>query len=332
MEKYIKHDLETFSEKNFHALCRLYGLPYSWTSLDEIVDIHVLMAKLLISQSLISQSPLLANFPGSDDDNEYNEIVGGGGFGTIYGNATSDRVVKYLNLSHVCTDAQQEYLLHKRIYNAVNYANKNVPHKYTICISAPIDYSSEPIIKNNTHYKCKYIMSRLQPYADNYLYHIVNDDYADMFNKVVGRIPNKPISSDNPPRGFFATYSYVTDNLKDVNITHLLECMGYAFGIMLFVAEILPIDVEYVLSRDAAEKVCLAILDFGMTKRVDFNDYSSTRNAVIYDILEVDIYFPTSEQPHHVEAVKRGLKDAYYISNQTTFKQKLFDDIILLWQ
>ena len=184
-------------------------------------------------------------------------------------------------------------------------------------------------------YSCYYLMTELYPLDKNGLYHIINDEYEGL-NKVVGRLYTEPVSENNPSRGFFGTYSYISNNVLPSNfpdIATLLQYMGYAFGVILFIAELFPRDIEYTLGRDKKGRMCFTVLDFGLTEQFDFtknNDILVTSaKYVIDDLLTIDIYFPITRLL--IDAFKVGLTDAFNVSDQIPQKRLVYREIMNRW-
>lgn len=154
----------------------------------------------------------------------FDTIIGSGGFGLVVGrdkdnNSREAIVAKFLYKSggakDVCDDAELEYNKHLDIYNAFELAKD--PIYSQICISKPLAFDRYPIVKFGKEFSCYYMMTKLQSIDDKGLYHIVNNSFENM-NRIIGRDYAKAVSENNPPRGFFATYSYIDNMLKNLNI------------------------------------------------------------------------------------------------------------------
>lgn len=275
--------------------------------------------------------------------NDYNTIIGSGGYGLILKNDNKDTVIKLL-YNGGCKQAGIEYFKHLILYKILSKKTTTIASQ--VCIAKPLIFNQKPIIKNGQHFSCFYEMSLLHsidPYlsiapsgGNNGLYHIISDSAGNVFNKKFGRIYNKPISDENPSRGFFATYIYINNNIlpnlddnfkKDLkNINDILFRIGYIFGIIIFVAEYKPIDVEYVLA-DCNMILNVAVLDFGMIEKIDWTVGAKIADDIQDNILDIDIYFPipgTIEMEYFLQ----GFTFAFGESDKTNKKKLVFDKLI----
>jgi hypothetical protein len=243
------------------------------------------------------------------DQNEY-KIIGSGGFGLI-AEGKKGEVTKFL-YSGTCNDAEIEFYKHSKIYKSFMKHRKKFKQLH---IAKPISFTNKPINVFDNTYACSYKMDKLEN-LDSFLnakglIHIINDDYS--FDRVVGRNYNEKVSDTNPSRGFFANYQYITKEILPtlsssfkkelVSIDAILEYIGFACGIIFFDAEVFPRDVEYTLGQNE-NGLCISVLDFGMTYDVDFKPdvlppqidkkLASIVNQMVSDILDIDIYFPTT--------------------------------------
>lgn len=249
---------------------------------------------------------------------KFNKIIGSGGFGLILKREDKDQVVKLL-YSGGCKQAREEYEKNMAVYNALSVG------KYDqITVPKPLMFNMENIKKNDMNYSCFYIMSYIHPIkGEKVLYHIINDEYKSLFNKVVGRVYSNPVSDKNPPRGFFATYEYIQKMIEILPIDYkgdlnsmkkVIKYMGYAFGMIIFVANYKPIDVEYVLGEKDS-RLALGVLDFGMIQPIDWTvQIEVLVDDVIDDIIDIDLYFPTPgtmEMGWFLEGMKDALIDDY---------------------
>ena len=246
----------------------------------------------------------------------FDEIIGSGGYGLIVGD--KKLVAKLLYKRKDCSTSKEEYEKQTDIYNTI----KAYREDDKICVSKPLAYSMESIEKFNMQFSCFFLMKRLNNLnqvlgTDDGLYHIVNDEYSHM-NKKIGRVYNQPISEENPSRGFFATYSYIQENIlnklprkylgKLSTIDDILELMGYSFALMTFIAEYYPVDVEYLLGLNSKNKLCFMILDFGMFEKINFGCSSPSeskehnqeciKNIVsrLQEIIDIEIYYPIEKE------------------------------------
>ncbi len=232
----------------------------------------------------------------------YNQIVGSGGFGLVLKN-DKDQVIKLL-YSGSCGDAKKEFEKNDIIYKTF------LSTEYQLVVPKPLIFNMEQIQRNNIKYSCFYIMTYLHPILlpdqAPVLYHIINNEYEPIFNKIVGKVYSMPVTDKNPPRGFFASYNYIQTILNRLpnefkgtlmTINDILEVMGYVFGTIIFGAGYKPIDVEYVLC-EMNSRLAIGILDFGMVEPIDWNlPVDVIGNDIIDNVVDIDLYLPTPGTP-----------------------------------
>lgn len=259
----------------------------------------------------------------------YDYIVGSGGFGLIIGSKNKKAVMKLLYDQKSCEKSEFEFLTHKEIYKSLYPLLLN-----GTIVSKPINFINVPLTIMGKNFLCSYKMDLILPLFDNDLYHIIlKEDYGGLFNRRIGRVSSQPISSENPPRGFFAVGSYISQNIIPTipisekiyikSINDISYRMGYLFGLIVFKAEFLPTDVEYVLCRDNIKNICVAVLDFGMATKITFDpDYifhehlNTKLNVVVNNIInicELDLYFPYPDDPLYPDFIS-GFDQAFMIS------------------
>lgn len=318
-----KQDLSTWPKKDIVTLSSYYNL----SAADP--DILWMLAILNMDNAKKVRASM-----GSQ---EFGKVLGAGGFGIVIKKHGSNEVGKFLINPRECSEAEIEYGKHLMVFNA--FASVRSPKYSHICVSKPISFSDRPMEIGKRFYTCHYMMTELYPLNESGLYHVVSQQpqYEKTMNRIVGRAYNEPVSSSNPSRGFFATYSYIEKNILQKggefsDIHTVLKYMGYAFGVIFLIAELFPKDVEYVLGRNERGEICFTILDFGLTEPLSFiNDdtAASWARAAIDDILDVDIYFPVDADT--IEAFKEGFTDAYLAAPRTGPKKIAFQYIIDNW-
>lgn len=316
-------DLATFSDENIQKLKRYHNIPDRFTGRQLL---------LMIAVNVLAKS-IKKSFMTTINPEDFTEIIGGGGYGTIIKSNSGDIIGKFLNRNGQCGASKIEFEKHLKIYNAFETAIAASDYDQ-FCISKPIAFNTNTTTVLGTEYSCYYLMTLINPIDQNGLYHIVSqEEYAPTMNKVIGRRASEPISDNNPSRGFFATKSYINDKLLPGNgnlqtFTDVLRYMGFAFGTILFGAELLPIDVEYLLGKQN-EKLCFTVLDFGLVVPVNFNnDPTKIANQIIDNILDIEIYYPSDEDD--IQIVKQGITDAYNIFASQQ-KQQVLELILENW-
>jgi hypothetical protein len=267
---------------------------------------------------------------------DYNQIIGAGGYGIIIKHDIENSVMKLLYNARNCNESEIEFRIHSEIYE------KLLPYLSQpgsqICMSQPMDFSNEPILKFDNRFICNYRMSLIHALYGQILYHIIlKEEYNEIFNKEIGRSYSQPVSEKNPSRGFFATSLYIQDIILDSlpdkvkgNIRYISDIiyrMGYLFGLTVFLAEYIPYDVEYVLGLNDQEKLCVVMLDFGMVRKISFNPdeiiikkQKQKLDMIVRDLTEIrdiDLYFPYSDD-YQYGSFLEGFTDAYLIAIERT--------------
>lgn len=252
----------------------------------------------------------------------YNVIIGSGGFGIIYKNNINDTVIKLLYSAKSCSQSKHEFDIHKYIFlEMCKYKQKNCDNKNyinQIYTSTPIDFQDYKIVKNDNLYTCGYRMTFIHPLPllngiSNTLYHIIlKSEYKPMIDKIIGKLYVEPISDKNPARGFFASTNYIENKILPllsqsmkkniINIDDIAFRMGFLFSFMIFLCEYNPMDIEYVLCLNNNKELAIGILDFGMVSKIEFNISALTQELInekldsiaenIILIHDTDLYFP----------------------------------------
>lgn len=259
--------------------------------------------------------------PAGDMIKNFDQVIGSGGFGLIVRHSSEPLVAKLLYDSS-CDDAEIEYKKHLDIYKTFRKV-KN-PEYSKLCVSKPLAYDRENVIFNGNMFSCFYIMTLLNSLGNEGLYHIIDDSYKHTVDRAIGRVYSQKISDANPSRGFFASYSYMINNnlLLDHNIGDLIRYMGYSFGVITFLAEYYPKDVEYTLGADTEGNPCFCVLDFGMVYKIDFDDIAEAIVTQLAEIFELDLYFPTDNTNKKI--FMEGMKDALNIDDISEKKRHIF--------
>nr|QBK87532.1 MAG: hypothetical protein LCMAC201_04430 [Marseillevirus LCMAC201] len=348
MEYYwSKQDLVSYTSEQIRILKQHFNIDASGDDLLWLLAVKIITASAQRVQMNGSGSGFAArseSLAEKNDQSTFNKILGAGGFGVIIKKEDSNIVGKFLIDPKDCNEAEIEYRKHLAAYEAFKYAQAKTNKYPQLCISRPLDFSNKSQIVMGKRYSCYYLMTELYSVDKNGLYHIVSqqETYQKLLNRVVGKHYDLPVSEENPSRGFFATYDYITENILQssdntlgvlLNISDLIRYIGYSFGVLLFIAELFPRDVEYVLGRDNNGMLCFTVLDFGMTKRIDFNTnddmLATLANQIVGDLLDVDIYFPVTDEL--ILIFKEGFTDAYHLAAPSSKKELVYQRVMEQW-
>ncbi len=333
-----KKDLTTYSTKEVQTLQKYYNVE----DFDKEDILWILAIKIIETAKPNS----MRAFMKQPDLTKFTQIIGAGGFGLVVKQENSIVVGKFLINPKDCNEAKVEFSKHYRIYEAFKTSQSKTNKYPQLCLSTPLDFSNIPAQIRGKTYDCYYLMTELPQLNENGIYHIINNDvfHEKQYNKVIGRKYSEPVSDENPSRGFFATYNYIDENILQSNkyktgslssISSLLRYMGYSFGVILFIADLLPRDVEYVLGLNRDGQLCFMILDFGLTKSIDFYPSEEVAqdvlftiaNTIVRDILEIELYFPITD--NLINVFKEGLTDAFNVSNKHKNKQLVYERIMI---
>jgi len=136
------------------------------------------------------------------------------------------------------------------------------------------------------------------------------------------------------------TISYIDNMLKNINIkkgsltsiNQIIKYIGYSFGVIIFIAEYFPLDVEYTLGQ-SDDKLCFDVLDFGMTEKINFTnssmEYIRGISHKLIDDIDIDLYYPSESS--YIDIFKLGFKDAYEKSIKSDSKKLVFENFIELY-
>lgn len=184
------------------------------------------------------------------------QIVGAGGFGIVARLSRRNEIVKLLYDTDECKALQHEAKIQQQAYKILK--------EYPTGVSVPkVTYvSSSPISFQGSTYLCGIGMEYLKPPLDfTEQVHIVLGNTSDL-DCEWGRKIGKPVSADNPTRGFFASPETATWIWEREGSDETIESVSYKMGKTfrtLLEHGIVPIDLEWVWSGGT-----LWIIDFGL--------------------------------------------------------------------
>ena len=280
--------------------------------------------------------------------NTYTSVLGSGGFGLILAEPSGSRVVKLYYDPGACRDMNKEFEMLQRVYTA--FQEHPIPQ---VLVPQPIQVDNTPFQYQGREVLCGIEMSRLQPIAlmrdaKNPMVHVIlKKEYEamEMINKELGRGYGKPISDENPSRGFFAGPTYIEETLLPslsaeqkgilTSTAKISETLGKIFGVILGVAGVIPNDVEYCLVMHNGQ-LHIAVLDFGMA--IEFPT-GRTKDEVTTMILkgdkailratgiEYDLYFPNREDELYAP-FEAGMKEVLTSLATAGLKRNVLSSII----
>jgi hypothetical protein len=252
----------------------------------------------------------------------FNKILGSGGFGLIYKHNTKAIVSKFIYSKSSCLKGKEEYEIFSHIYNTFMDVSMGMKSKCLIpkqiYIPKPIKFSNKTIKKDNNEFSCSFTMEQILPIEPyNEMIHIIlKQDYARFTGKLVGRNYMYPINkTTNPSRGYFASSKDIQKILNDnkkflgdmTSINVIAYNLGYIYSFLIGVCKIFPRDIEYLLAVKN-NIISIIVLDFGMCEMIE-NETDDEIVDKIVDIAYMDLYFPYKTENLYKD-FENGIKDS----------------------
>lgn len=190
-------------------------------------------------------------------------VLGAGGFGQIF--TKQNHVVKLLYDVNACNELQNEVAIQTRAHPLL----QNI-------IKVPEIYAHKIIQKTimQQTYLCGIAMERiygLQEYNGELIHLMLGEPTSKSRSK--GRQTSKPITFNNPSRGFFANPLKVIDILDKYDSKYTLNSIAHIIGQTckkLIDNNIVPIDLEFVYGVNDT----ISVIDFGLCR---FGQVDSTQ-------------------------------------------------------
>ena len=261
-------------------------------------------------------------------------VIGAGGYGVVV-NTNEDNIVLKLFYdidTKVSSDKlQNEAKVQKLAYSVIT----NVTEKLPIRVKVPQIYDVFNNVKNfnlyfdstfdkkyklsNNSFLCGISMEKVQPLkifdeSDEQIHICLGSKNTDELNKISNQIF---LDEDRPTRGYFANSSMIKTILEELNSDISIEDIAYSMGVTmktLILNKIIPIDIEWILSRDINNVLCIYIIDFGLayiSENINDKTLEKFYNKSGYDGLADDIYVPHNGDIGYLE-----FKNSYHNLNQ----------------
>ena len=249
------------------------------------------------------------------------EIIGAGGFGTVYLQPDGN-VLKAIVSSDDCQNAENELIKQRKIYNSFSKLKQfhtNNPLVQLVqmwtTVSKPLLSCKNEIVIHNKKFACYFVMERLFGIP----FHIIEqidprtskniEPGTKMENVMVqlsinSELPERlygttygkrKIGRFNPPRGYFINeegdfLSKLRNFGFSLDKKQIKEIIGFIYGYIFYGANIIPIDIEIILGIKN-NNYTINVLDFGMT--IDMSDYKKAitlpRNIEFKNILSSNL-------------------------------------------
>ena len=251
------------------------------------------------------------------------QVIGAGGFGTIYYDSSRDVVVKAIIRSNSCNQAFNEMNTQFKIHVAfedladisgvsLDGAELSVDDlaliqnvKQYVKVSKALSSCDKPIVINDITYSCYFFMERLSgvPVAkllaiDPLLFKNTRDSYrpsdvmvhmafnSDLPAKLYPVVQSKkPISDINPSRGYFLDDAFdVTVLNMPLRKSRVKEMIGFVYSYIYFHEYIIPLDIEFTIGWTQDGEFVMNVLDFGMTIDMKNGTYAEYSDVIGMDI------------------------------------------------
>jgi hypothetical protein len=202
----------------------------------------------------------------------FNTVLGVGGFGKVVRHDVDPTVVKLYYSAGTCAESAKEFAMLQRAFDAIApfFATEQ------IYVPRPIAFANFPHYWGDESFACVLELGLLGPVPGfRGIVHIVlKEDYKGMVDREIGKNPAKPVSDENPARGFFATGSLldaavlpgIDSGMKGALRTsaEIAHRFGFLYG-MLVAAGMYPFDVEFALGVVHGQLHVVA-LDFNLAR------------------------------------------------------------------
>ena len=210
------------------------------------------------------------------------ELLGAGGFGIAVSHRPYN-AIKLLYDIDECVALREE----ARIQINARKLLENIVHVPRIS-----HYMTEPVAWKGVQYLCGIVMERIRPAVGfNESVHMLLGYDQDDANQRWGNVIGKPISQENPSRGFFASADFMEaiweDDSCSLTLQHVAETMGRALRALID-GGIVPNDLEWIYGGDKQ----IHLVDFGLCRfgAVDPMTFFFQKGS---EGLASEIYLPT---------------------------------------
>jgi hypothetical protein len=214
-------------------------------------------------------------------------------------------------------------------------------------------YGSLPIRYEQHEFHCHLVMERLTPALrrPDLIHPVFYPDDRPLDRSYGRKFDERVDSRTNPSRGFFASSAWLhehvfagsegrgatswqanaADRQSLASVQDVAWAVGLAFGALVFGADLLPDDVEYVLAeRD--QRLVLGVIDFGLARPLQFDGRDeATIHALALEINGCrcsDIYYP-QVGTHGFRAFWAGFERAFgaFVQDSTSVKSAVMEQL-----
>ena len=218
-------------------------------------------------------------------------VIGAGGFGTIYGDSL--HVYKTFTKVKSCADSHYEFSIGKKLYDTIQRLNL----QGTIVTPEPIEYGITPFVYMQNEYQCFFKMKRMRGFvidkADQELLVHATLQYPDK-NSEEGKQAGRPVDETNPSRGWFAGENFI-EAITGVAPKTIAYRIGLVMVLLIMDVGVYPFDVEYLINKSGQ----LVVLDFGLAMEIEnYDDMIAVTKKAFEDGgngaigMAYDLYYP----------------------------------------
>jgi hypothetical protein len=262
---------------------------------------------------------------GGMDLTSFNTVIGAGGFGKVVKHSTDPVVVKLYYDATSCGESEKEFSALGRAFTAV----APFVDEKQIYVPQPLGFENTAHTWKSEPYSCVLQLGFVDHLPGYGLIHIIlKEENKRHFNRNVGKNYGKPVSANNPSRGFFATGSYldshilptVPDAVKGALRTanDVANRFGFLYG-MLVNGGIYPFDVEFSIGLVRGRLHVIA-LDFNLAAPIKETEEEPDVAKKLVNGADgisgalIDLYVPYHGEPTW-DAWEAGVREAITMSN-----------------
>lgn len=267
---------------------------------------------------------------------EYDTVIGGGGYGVVKSKPQSNTAVKFLYRVE-CPGARREFVINRQVYSVLK--------TFLQCAAVPYVHVVKPFgfveggncVLEKDCYSCAFLMERLYFPLEFAVHAALNGNLpANRENKLV-------LTSKGNPRGYFYTATKIKELMRKIDrgvktLADITLRIGLLDGLVIFGARMIPKDAEYVLNIKEGS-LYVTMLDFGLFE--DFNVHDGNVEQVAEAIVqaqEYNLYYtpfsdaiPENEREACRIAFLHGLELAYDCLNKDDTYAALYTELLRLY-
>lgn len=227
-------------------------------------------------------------------------LLGSGGYGIVVTLPNPKEAVKLFYSTEECNALHSEAKLQLKIRRILS----NIIH-----VPYVSDIFSQTTTWSERKYLCGIVMERIPMHPDfGELVHMILGYNGSDLNQSWGKESEKPVSPENPTRGYYSSSDMLEAIWEDDKVHHTIERVARTMGLAyraLVLNGIIPIDIEWIYAGDGQ----IHAIDFGLCveKQIPLERMLEQRGAVGFP---ADIYVPKEGDKGYSEFIKAYLHGA----------------------